>query len=355
MSRSNINDTLREDERQNNKYAPNKMRAGGKMERQRTWSAAILIALEAFPKGATANEVWPYIHENGLYIPSPTAQTPLSTVQAQLGDFVRNGDERVRRIKKDKVYVYYLSKYSEGVNEVIESSEKKPEQSKAQKESYKERSLHLLLSTYLRHKEVLAKTIFHESSKANDEHQTWVHPDMVGVKFAKFGNKAVSDLYEQLNSRQMAELYSYELKREINNDYELKKYYFQAVSNSTWANYGYLVAFEIGDNLREEIERLNAAFGIGVIKLHANPYESKELYPVKRNELDFRTLDKLCKINKDLETLVTRVGKVLTASNDLRRDVLDGLERICDGILRTDDDVQAYCKENHIPYEEQAE
>jgi hypothetical protein len=44
-------------------------------------------------------------------------------------------------------------------------------------------------------------------------------------------------------------LTSYEIKKEIKTDSELKEYYFQAVSNSSWANYGYLVAFEVGDNL----------------------------------------------------------------------------------------------------------
>lgn len=32
---------------------------------------------------------------------------------------------------------------------------------------------------------------------------------------------------------------------------------FQALSNSSWANYGYLVAFEINEEVMEEMERLN--------------------------------------------------------------------------------------------------
>jgi len=43
---------------------------------------------------------------------------------------------------------------------------------------------------------------------------------------------------------------------------------FQAVSNSSWANFGYLVAAEIGgtDTLKE-LRMLFAARGIGFIKL----------------------------------------------------------------------------------------
>jgi hypothetical protein len=42
-------------------------------------------------------------------------------------------------------------------------------------------------------------------------------------------------------------LTSYEIKKEIKTDSELKEYYFQAVSNSSWANYGYfyfLISYE---------------------------------------------------------------------------------------------------------------
>ena len=37
----------------------------------------------------------------------------------------------------------------------------------------------------------------------------------------------------------------------------MKKSYFQAVSNSSWANKGYLVALDINTNLYSELERLN--------------------------------------------------------------------------------------------------
>ncbi len=51
----------------------------------------------------------------------------------------------------------------------------------------------------------------------------------------------------------------------------LREYYFQAVSNSSWANEGYIVALDIDedDSFFAELKRLNNAFGIGVIKLNA--------------------------------------------------------------------------------------
>jgi hypothetical protein len=78
-----------------------------------------------------------------------------------------------------------------------------------------------------------------------------------------------SSWYFQINS--------YELKREINSDSELKSIFFKQFQIQ-WANYGYLVAFEFSDSLNEEMARLNQSFGIGIIELNAN-YQSKVLYP----------------------------------------------------------------------------
>ena len=64
--------------------------------------------------------------------------------------------------------------------------------------------------------------------------------------------------------KETVHIYSYELKKKIESDYQLKQCYFQALSNSSWANYGYLVTFEINEDLDEEMKRLNNAFGIGI-------------------------------------------------------------------------------------------
>ena len=42
-----------------------------------------------------------------------------------------------------------------------------------------------------------------------------------------------------------------------------------------------------------EMERLSQSFGIGIIELSANPYESKILFTANFKELDFKTIDKL--------------------------------------------------------------
>lgn len=125
------------------------------------------------------------------------------------------------------------------------------------KKSYEERDLHKLLSSYLKNTDNYSKTIFHEQSNGKDNNQIWTHPDMVSIKFLNLQTKASQNFLKSINRIDTFKLTSYELKREINNYSELKKAYFQAVSNSSWANYGNLVAFEFSDSLYEEMSRLN--------------------------------------------------------------------------------------------------
>lgn len=58
---------------------------------------------------------------------------------------------------------------------------------------------------------------------------------------------------------------------------------FQALSNSSWANYGYLVVFDINEDVMEEMERLNRSFGIGIIKLSPYSDDTTELFSARKN------------------------------------------------------------------------
>lgn len=288
-----------------------------------------------------------------------TAKTPGGTVSAILGDFIRNGDTRVKRIKQDNAtYWYYLTKNEENINvEVIPNSTNTTEITKTKvtksekQKTYDERDLHKLLSSYLKNTSIYSKTIFHEQSNGKDNNQIWTHPDMVGIKFLNLQTKVSQNLLKSINRIDTFKLNSYELKKEINNDSDLKKAYFQAVSNSSWANYGYLVAFEFSDSLTEEMERLNQSFGIGIIELNANPYRSKVLFPAKYRDLDFKTIDKLCKINKDFEKFIEQTEKLLTAEERYFKSTEKELDEFCDNYFDSDSEVEQYCKDKNIPIE----
>ncbi len=274
------------------------------------------------------------------------------TISAQLGNFIRNKDTRVKRIKGDNGYLYYLSKYEDELNlgEITENLPIPPNVNKSK--DFQERDLHKLLSSYLKSNKIYSKTIFHEkSSNSKDNHQKWVHPDMIGIKFLNLKNKSSQSLMKIINKSDAFELISYELKKEIKSDYELKKTYFQAVSNSSWANYGYLVAFEIGSNLQEEMERLNQSFGIGIIELKAIPFESEILFPARNKELDFKTIDKLCQINKDFERFISQTESLLSATDKYFKATLKEFDEFCDDYFKTDSEIEKYCKDKNIPIE----
>jgi hypothetical protein len=219
--------------------------------------------------------------------------------------------------------------------------------------TYEERDLHKLLSSYLKNTDTYSKTIFHEQSNGKDNNQIWTHPDMVGIKFLNLQTKASQNFLKSINRVDTFKLSSYELKREINSDSELKKAFFQAVSNSSWANYGYLVAFEFSDSLNEEMARLNQSFGIGIIELNANPYQSKVLYPSVFRDLDFKTIDKLCKMNKEFEKFIEQTEKLMTASEKYVSGAEKELDEFCDDYFANDTEVENYCREKHIPTNEE--
>ncbi len=214
---------------------------------------------------------------------------------------------------------------------------------------FHERSLHKLFCSYLRTRNIYAKTIYHEkTSNKIDSNQKWVHPDIVGVQFEEFKNDATLSLLKASEPKESVHIYSYELKRRIESDYQLKQYYFQALSNSSWANFGYLVAFEINDDLNEEMERLNNAFGIGIILMQAS--DSKVLYPAKEKQLDYNTIEKLNNLNPDFCEFIKKLSKVMNASKEYTSDARNSFEKICDKIFESDEEQEAYCKENNIPF-----
>ncbi len=311
-----------------------------------TVKEAILESLEKLSRQSTYQEITDYIKSNELYISD--GKTLEATVSALLGDFIRKNDTRVGRLKQGRTYFYYLTKNQLENKINLLNIEQKID--KKIKNDFYERDLHPLFVSYLKSQNIFSKTILHEESKnSKDETQKWVHPDIIGVKFTKLNNDITSRLLKTLEKKDSCEIISYELKKEINSDYELKKSYFQAVSNSSWANRGYLVALDINTNLYSELERLNKAFGIGIIKLHSNPFESQILFQSSYRELDYQTIDKLSNINGKYEDIIEQIEKILNADNRYLDSSLEELSRKCDSYY---EEIRKYCESKNIPIEE---
>lgn len=317
-----------------------------------TIKEAIIKVLEEQKKALTYLEVLEKIDDKN-YIDWGTAKTPSDTIGAQLGSFIRHNDSRVKRIKGKRGFEYYLSKFESEIDlsDVIEK-EVETEPNNISK-SYQERDLHKLLSSYLKNQNTYSKTIFHEkSANSKDDYQKWIHPDMIGINFLNLKNKSSNALLKIINKADAFNLISYEIKKEIKSDYELKKCFFQAVSNSSWSNFGYLVAFEISKNLLSEMERLNQSFGIGIIELKSNPYESEILFNAKYRELDFKTIDKLCEINPDFEKFINQTENMLSAPDKFIKATRKEFEDSCDSFFNTDTEIEEYCKAKKIPRED---
>ncbi|WP_187932137.1 COG2958 family protein [Helicobacter pylori] len=154
-----------------------------------------------------------------------------------------------------------------------------------------ERDLHPFLTYMAIHNENLkcyTKTIFHEESvKSPKGMDRWLYPDMVGVRFlhAELSNENLIAFSKKFDTLPV-KLVSFELKKEISVN-NCRECYFQAISNSSWANEGYLVGRHIDTHnpqLMDLLKRLHASFGIGVIDLRTNEDKSAILLNAKYKE-----------------------------------------------------------------------
>ena len=177
--------------------------------------------------------------------------------------------------------------------------------------SYKERQLHPFVArfAFYEFRGVFCKTILHETSSRKN-YTEWLHPDLVGFWFPFKGyNKELLELSGKGLS--IARFFSMEIKRELNFG-NLRESFFQAVSNSSWAHEGYLVAPNIDDSeeLREELSRLSGSFGIGVIELNLeDPESSRVLFPAKgKDTIDWDGTNKLAKENPDFRQFLADVS-----------------------------------------------
>jgi len=139
------------------------------------------------------------------------------------------------------------------------------------------------------------------SNRRGPNGNRWLYPDVVGMEdLSADWHQEVKDCVQQYSDKR-TKLWSFEVKRYINRS-NIRECFFQAVSNSSWANFGYLVAEEIeGQDVLKEMRMLFSAHGIGLIKLDVeNPPESEIIVPAKeRLEVDWDMVNRLVDENKD--------------------------------------------------------
>ncbi|AHN40315.1 COG2958 family protein [Helicobacter pylori] len=198
-----------------------------------------------------------------------------------------------------------------------------------------ERDLHSFLTYMAFHNENLkcyTKTIFHEeSSKSPKGMDRWLYPDMVGVRFlhAEWSNENLIAFSKKFDTLPV-KLVSFELKKEISVN-NCRECYFQAISNSSWANEGYLVGRHIDTHnpqLMDLLKRLHASFGIGVIDLRTDENKSAILLNAKYKEkIDYTVALELSDKNKKFSGFLKSVVDYDPAHSYRYKDEFDEIKK----------------------------
>lgn len=259
----------------------------------------------------SAKEIWDKANELGTIGDyTTTGKTPWATIAAYCyTDINNNGDASMIIQTSERPAQFFLRKLADKID--IQKVQKQKDNEVAKKEKvetkkFNDRDLHSLLVAFAMgdtHFRANLKTIFHETSNKGTKGQNeWIHPDLVGVYFPfKDYKKETLEIQSHLTISSI-KLFSFELKISLSFA-NLREYYFQAVSNSSWANEGYLVAININEDpaFRDELRRLSNAFGIGIIKLNTeNVFESEILFPAAiKTSIDWDTVNRLANENSD--------------------------------------------------------
>ena len=139
----------------------------------------------------------------------------------------------------------------------------------------------------------------------------WLHADVVGFEdlIGNFNKQTKECLIEYADERSY--LYSFEVKDGTIETWNLREYFFQTVSNSSWANYSYLVAEDVNDKAMDELQLLCSSFNIGYIQLNREePQESQIVIKAPKTSLDWKMINRIANENKDFQKYLDNITLV---------------------------------------------
>ncbi|EKE86785.1 HTH domain-containing protein [Helicobacter pylori] len=314
--------------------------------------------LEQAGKPLSVKEIFEKACEMGLDKECNGGKILSHSLGSQLGEHnIKEEDKQFYVARKEGGAFFYWLKSREREFPPQETSNAEDDEqsecsgtAKKQKNSFHERVLHPLLVKFLDEDpnfKLLYKTIRHEECKKGEGGEgKWNYPDIVGVYFPYNKYKGETLKFLHHTGQEKHKLFSFEFKKELSFS-NLKESYFQAVSNSTWANEGYLVVKNIKEDVLDELRRLNQSFGIGVIKLESEISNSKILLPSKEREIDIPTLNMLVKQSpKDFKPFIEKINKQIEKGLDTAVD----MENFFDEVLG-DEAMQKYIKDKGIKAE----
>jgi hypothetical protein len=270
------------------------------------------IVIEQLKRPLSSSEIWEEALKLGLSKKVNTkGKTPWQTIGAILYTDIKDNPKTTPFTQNSKRPATFSLKKLSG-------QQVQPPPEKPIAATFVERDLYPLIARFVYsypHFRAQVKTIHHESSTGGRRgYNEWLHPDLVGVYLPFDDYDEVTLRLQKSLSLSSVKLFSFEVKRELSFA-NLRQSYFQAVSNSSWAYEGYLVVAEMRDesNLKDEIQRLNHAFGIGLIRLNPESIDESEIvFQAHQNpDLDWSTIDRLVEENPEFKQFIVDVEEDL--------------------------------------------
>lgn len=170
--------------------------------------------------------------------------------------------------------------------------------------SYTEADLYPLLSQYLLSELGVYSKRINEKRSANGRGPSgnkWLYPDLVGLEDLTAGwSRDVIDCVKAYSGAR-GKLYSFEVKKLLNGS-NVREAYFQAVSNSAWANFSYLVAAQMEGEALSELRVLAGMHGVGVIRLDPQDPTGKSEIRIPARErpmVDWNGVNRLASESRD--------------------------------------------------------
>lgn len=228
-----------------------------------------------------------------------------------------NSDNYIHWQDKPRPRVYWYSKSTpveHEINDITENGEDDVEETPSlSQNTFTEHDLYPVLVEYLKSElGLLCQRIDERRSKNSrgSGGNQWLHPDIVAMQpVDKEWNELIRNCVKH-GGGQSVRLWSFEVKKHLTGS-SVRKSFFQAVSNSGWANEGYLVSTSISDsNVEQELRMLSALHGIGVILLNPeNPSESEILLPAEaRDDVNWQSVNRILAENDDFRDFIELVS-----------------------------------------------
>lgn len=272
-----------------------------------------ILAMQMVNRPITPSELWEFVLQNQLHhrLKTYDEQTQTFSGKTPQASFCHD-------IYTDNIHFAEVpnTKPKQYVSKQAEPIFRQPETIQTPKKShFHERNLHAVLSYFLQQSDYFqaySKTIFHEEShKGQKGADKWLYPDMVAVNF-EYANYQKNNVLPFIRKFDILpiKIFSFELKKELNNS-NYKENFFQAVSNSSWANEGYLVTVKIQQDNQfvESLQKLSQSFGIGIIQLDLeNIEQSSILSPAKfKEKMDYSVVYELADKNPNFRDFLKTV------------------------------------------------